>query len=202
MEKKLGIQILLEEWERHHSVQLRIEDYSVSVGRPAPYTLVLNGKLLGSKLDIVHKGGITALVGALARVQLVATDSPEILAEKVVGEACFYDGLNGPYLPDDEPYLEAQIVLPQQTVEHIERMLRHYDNPSFSFELDGVEDRNGAKVWDTQSNARLLIIRISFGVVSGNRVDTSKKAQLEQLVQTVAAISARLHSETFKIRLF
>lgn len=202
MEQKSAIENLVDEWSRRHTVQLRIESYAVSIGRPNIYTLVLNGILRGSRLDIVHNHGTTAMVDLASTMILKAVDAPEVLAEKYVGVSSFYDGQLEPHLKNEPPCMEAQVALPRQTIESISRLLPLYDQPTFTIEVDGVEDRNGTSVWDVRASPKLAILTASFGVLSENKANSGDRVQIELLAKNVAAISTQLRQEGVKVRLF
>lgn len=202
MEKpKLALDNYLEERARCHTVLLKIESYSVHLGRPDAYTLRLNGRLdVADNFDIVHKHGTTPARGLTAEVFLRASDAPDVLAEKVIGVVRFFDGQLMPALKNEPPCFQAEVALPTKTIEAIERLLAEYTSNTFAFEVDGLEQRNSSTLWD--SDNRLLVTTASFAVSSENQARKSGEQLLEQLAQDVASIKAQLTQDSVKVRLF
>lgn len=200
---KSAIGKYLEERARCRTVLLKIESYSVRLGRPEAYTLGLNGRLdVAQNFEIVHEHGTTPAQDLTAKVFLIANDAPGVLAEKVIG---FVDFLDGQVIPGlsrikETPCFQVQIALPTQTIAGIERLLPEYTSHTFAFEVDGLEQRNGSTLWD--SGNELFVNTASFTVSSEHKAHKCGEPLLEQLAQDVASLKAQLTQGSVKVRLF
>lgn len=194
---KLAIENYLEERARCRAVLLKIESYTVRFARPAEaYAIKLIGRLyVDQNFEIVSKHGTTPAQDLPANVFLTACDAPAVLAEKVIGFVDFYDGECFP-----KPVFQVQIVLPTQTIAGIERLLPEYTSHTFVFEVDGLEQRNGSTLWD--SDKRLFVNTASFTVSSEHKAHKCGEPLLEQLAHDVASIKAQLAQDSVKVRLF